>query len=258
MKSRNLVSIRLLDLVGIPYTVKFIERFGFKSEQIPKTLSLALGTASVTPLQLTVAYATFANGGFKIDPYIIEKITDSSDKLIAQSNPPVACDSCDAPQKAKRVISAELAYMITTVLKDVIQHGTATAAKVLARADIAGKTGTTNDQVDAWFAGFNSNLVATAWMGFDLNKSLHEYSVTAALPMWIDFMRVALAGQPEESMAMPEGIVTMSIDSETGALTNADNPDAVSEIFMKEHLPTEQGDGTGSTDSEDDIEQPLF
>ncbi|TAL59105.1 MAG: penicillin-binding protein 1A, partial [Legionella sp.] len=177
VQSKNLVSIRILDDIGIDYTLDFLSRFGFNKKTLPKGLSLALGSLSISPMDLTAAYAVFANGGFKVEPYLIDHITDSDGKILLQAKPTVVCNPCtdkdDTSTLAPRVLPADIAFLMNSALKDVIQHGTARAARVLNRQDIAGKTGTTNDQVDAWFAGFNSNLVVTAWIGFDTPKSLH-------------------------------------------------------------------------------------
>ncbi|WP_347251252.1 penicillin-binding protein 1A, partial [Legionella sp.] len=182
VRSRNLVSIRVLDDIGFDYAIDFISHFGFRKSSLPKALSLALGSLSVSPLDLTTAYAVFANGGYKVEPYLIDHITDNDGKILLQAKPTIVCkNNCD-PSKvdpsnlAPRVIPEDIAFLMNTALKDVIQHGTAHAAKVLNRQDIAGKTGTTNDQVDAWFAGFNSEIVVTTWVGFDTPQSLHEYA----------------------------------------------------------------------------------
>src|SRR3990167_5418857 len=183
MQSRNLVSIRLLALMGLPYTTDYLKRFGFSAAQLPPGLSLALGTATVTPLQMAQAYSIFANGGQKVVPYIIDTIRDTQDQIIYQARPLVACEeNCSREVvAAPRVISQKNAFLMTSALHDVIQHVTATLAKTLGRYDIAGKTGTTQNQVDAWFAGFTPDLVAVAWVGFPQPQSLHEYGPQAAL-----------------------------------------------------------------------------
>jgi penicillin-binding protein 1A len=231
--SRNLVSIRLLQQIGIPYVIDYLARFGFNRDQLPNSLSLALGTAEVSPLEMAAAYSIFANDGYQIKPYLIDKIVNFNDqKIIYQTKPLVADDT--APQ----VITKQNAYLINAALRDVIQNGTGKAAKTLQRNDIAGKTGTTNDQKDAWFSGFNGSLVVTTWMGFDQSQSLYEYAAQSALPMWINFMRVALKDQPETMMPQPDDIITVRIDKQTGLLARTDDPDSIFEIFRKEYAPT--------------------
>jgi penicillin-binding protein 1A len=246
--SRNMVSIRLLQQIGIPYAIDYLTRFGFKREQLPPTLSLALGTAEVTPLEMATAYSVFANGGYKVTPYFIDRVVDfNTQQIIYHANPQIAANDdlqqTDIKQQDKtapRVISSQNAYLINSALLDVIQHGTGKNALVLHRSDLAGKTGTTNSQKDAWFSGFNSNLVAIAWIGFDKPRSLYEYAVNAALPMWIDFMKTALQNQAEASMLQPSDIITVRIDKTTGLLAEANNQNAIFEIFRKEYIPTQQ------------------
>jgi penicillin-binding protein 1A len=249
--SRNLVSIRLLGLIGPSYAVHYAQRFGFTASQLPPELSLALGTANVTPLDMATGYAVFANGGYKVTPYIIDNIRNSQGQLVYQAKPLVACSDCiinpdptvpaePTPQDnshAPRVISAQNAFLITSALHDVIEHGTASDARSLKRGDLAGKTGTTQNQVDAWFVGYNTELVALTWMGFDQPQSLHEYGAQAALPMWIDFMASALKDRPELAQAQPPGIVTARIDAQTGSRASANDSNAIFEFFMKPYVP---------------------
>ncbi len=255
--SRNLVSIRLLGLIGTNYAVSYAQRFGFLPSQLPASLSLALGTATVSPLDMATGYSVFANGGFKIAPFIIDNIRNTQGQIMYQAKPLSACTNCDVPvvpfpppvkpatpavesAYAPRVISAENAYLITSALHDVIQHGTAIQARSLQRNDLAGKTGTTNNQVDAWFVGYNSDLVALSWVGFDQPQSLHEYGAQAALPMWIQFMQSALKGQPEHSLAEPADIVSLRIDPLTGSRAPDSDPAAITEYFMKDFVPKEE------------------
>ncbi len=227
-ESRNLVSIRLLRAVGIPYAVNYIQRFGFDAQQLPHALSLALGSNVVTPMQIAMGYAIFANGGYRVAPYFIGKITQDHQVLYqaAVTNPPA-------------VITPQNAYLVTQGLKSVITDGTAKAAKKLNRPDLAGKTGTTNNQVDAWFSGYNSNLLATVWVGFDNHEqSLHEYGAQAALPIWMEFMQSALANQPQATMPEPAGMVTARIDPQTGALASAGEKKAIFEVFSQDTMPT--------------------
>lgn len=258
IKSRNLVSIRLLKSIGIDNAMDFLDNFGFQTERLPKGLSLALGTGQITPLELTTAYCTFPNGGYRVSPNIITKIQDYQDTIIHESTPAVACASCDwlpetqpdSPfdipdlgeqsyiRRAPRVISPQLAYTMTSLLQDAVQQGTGRRLKHLNRTDLAGKTGTTNDKVDAWYAGFNADIVTTAWVGFDEHKSIKEYAASAALPMWMYYMENALKGKPNHSPIQPPGMVTVRIDPETGLLARAGQTDSIYEIFIEGQAPT--------------------
>lgn len=254
IKSRNTVSVRLLQLIGAKYAVSYAQHFGFSASQLPAELSLALGTASVTPLDMASAYAVFANGGFKVTPYIIDDIRNTQGQITYQAKPLVACQNCEtnpaipagAPAAdtghAPRAITAQNAFLITSTLHDVIQYGTAVEARNLKRNDLAGKTGTTNNQVDAWFVGYNTDLVALSWMGFDQPQSLHEYGAKAALPMWIQFIGAALKGQPEHPLPQPAGIVSVRIDPLTGARASQDDPQTMNEYFLEGHEPGENAD----------------
>lgn len=250
--SINLVSIRLLDQIKVPYAVKYAERFGFSPSQLPPSLSLALGTASVTPLQMAAAYSVFANGGFKIVPYAIDTIRNSHGDILYQSKPLTVCNNCQPlpgqdNAHAPRVISAQNAFLVTSALHDVIQYGTAIQARGLKRNDLAGKTGTTQNQVDAWFAGYNPDLVTLTWMGFDQPQSLHEYGNQAALPMWIEFMESALKGKPDHPLEQPAGIVSIKIDPLTGKRAAANDPVAQFEYFMTPYVPDEDKAATPAT-----------
>lgn len=263
VRSRNLVSIRILDDLGFDYAIDFAMRFGFHKAQLPRALSLALGSLAVSPIDLTAAYAVFANGGFKVEPYLIDKITDDEGKVLLQAKPAIVCDKCtqekdEAASLAPRVIPADVAFLMDTALKDVIQHGTGRAARVLNRQDIAGKTGTTNDQVDAWFAGFTPDLVVTTWMGYDAPQSLHEYAADLALPMWIDFMKVALNKVPEKNLPQPDNIVAVSIDPKTGMLAKPNQANAITEYFREQDVPTEEESGTESGNEESNSQESLF
>jgi penicillin-binding protein 1A len=230
--SRNLVSIRLLQQIEVPYAIDYIKHFGFEGSTLPDTLSLALGTASVTAMDMASGYAVFANGGFKVTPYIVESIRNTQNQLVYEAKPLVAHEN------AQRAISEQNAFLVTSVLHDVILRGTASSAMVLKRNDLAGKTGTTNNQYDAWFIGYNNNLVALTWMGFDQPQSLHEYGAQAALPIWIAFIDAALKNVMEQPIPQPTGILSVRIDPMTGALAAADMPDAIFEYFMQPYLPT--------------------
>jgi len=242
INSRNLVSIRLLAMIGVPYSVNYLQRFGFVPSQLPAGLSLALGTALVTPLQMSQAYAVFANGGMKVVPFIIDNIRNTAGDFIYQAKPLVACDDhCGKDTvPAQRVLSAQNAYLITSALRDVIQLGTAKLAKNLGRTDLAGKTGTTQNQVDAWFAGYNPDIVAITWVGFDQPQSLHEFGSQAALPMWMQFIENALKGKPDHPFLQPTGIVSVRIDPLTGKRASATDPTAMFESFMLPYVPDDE------------------
>jgi penicillin-binding protein 1A len=203
MKSKNMVSIRILHRIGANYGQEYTTRFGFDGSKNPPYLTLALGAGAVTPLQLAGGYAVFANGGYKINPYIISKITDTQGNILSQAYPDRAGD------QANRVIDERNAFLMDSMLKDVVRAGTASKAKVLNRPDLAGKTGTTNDSVDAWFAGYHPKIVAVSWVGFDQPKSLgsRETGGGVALPIWISYMQKALQDQPVLERPAPEGIL---------------------------------------------------
>lgn len=242
IESRNLVSIRLLQSMGIRYALDYVSRFGFDSSKLPHTLSLALGSGSVTPLQIVNGYAVFANGGYRVTPYLIDHVEDAEDKIIYKAHLPVVCENNCAPHQlqAPRVITPQNTYLITSALQDVIRKGTGEGALVLKRQDVAGKTGTTNEQMDAWFSGFNSDLVATVWVGFDSPESLYEYGAQAAIPIWVQFMQNALQGKPEDSMPQPPGIINVRIDPNSGALASPDQQNAIFELFSQQTAPTTQ------------------
>ncbi|MEQ8233986.1 MAG: penicillin-binding protein 1A [Gammaproteobacteria bacterium] len=280
-KSRNLVSIRLLRAIGIDFALDHVSRFGFDPDALPHNLSLALGSGEVTPLQLVGGYAVLANGGYRVEPHFIARIEDAEGNVLFAARPATVCRVCEQvaldadgepsdlsallempalpPEvSAPRVIAAENAWIMTSMLQDVIRRGTGQRARALGRGDLAGKTGTTNDQKDAWFSGFNRELATTVWVGFDRVQPLgrRETGAQAALPMWIDYMRVALEGTPEATMERPAGLVTVRIDPATGLLAGADHPDAIYESFRAAQVPPRGDDGgstttTGSTTSTD-------
>nr|WP_229483266.1 PBP1A family penicillin-binding protein [Massilia horti] len=202
--SKNVVSVRLLRKLSVPYAHDYLGRFGFDPARQPKNLTLALGTGAVTPQQMAGAYAVFANGGYKVQPYLIAKIEDANGRVVVESKPPAA------RQEEQRVLDPRNAFITDSMLRDVTRYGTAAkATEQLGRGDIAGKTGTTSDAMDGWFAGYSGTEVAVAWMGYDDPKSLggKEFGSTLALPIWIDYMRVALAKRPEYQRETPEGVV---------------------------------------------------
>jgi penicillin-binding protein 1A len=258
-KSRNLVSIRVLNSVGIRHATRFISRFGFDESEVPHDLSLALGSAEVSPLQQARGYAVFANGGYLVDPYVIQRIEDADGTVLYEADPVVACvpcvladrrvqqrDAADAedslaklPKQAEQTLEPRLVYQMNSILQDVIKKGTGVRARSLGRSDIAGKTGTTNDQRDAWFNGFNPDLVAVTWVGFDQLRPLgsRETGSSAALPLWIEFMGKALAGKPEKRLKRPRGLVTVKINAETGEPATEQDKDTIFEIFRSENAP---------------------
>jgi len=250
-RSRNLVSIRILRAIGAGYAATYAENFGFSSEELPHDLTLALGSASVTPLQMARAYAVLANGGYLIEPYLIRSIHNAGGEVVFMADAPVVCKHCPevldeintGMQKqvnlAPQVLSPRNVWLMTSMMRDVIQRGTGVKARVLGRSDLAGKTGTTNDQMDGWFSGFNHALVATAWVGFDKLEPLGrgETGGRSALPMWIDYMREALQGIEEVNLPPPEGLVTVRIDPVTGLLARSGQQDAIFETFTEETVP---------------------
>lgn len=270
--SRNLVSIRLLQAIGIPYARNFAAQFGLAADRMPNDLTLALGSATYTPLEIARGYAVFANGGFLVEPYFIAEVARPDGTVLFKAAPPVACPECAeakieaaaAPQAASpppppppvpgpaeratlpdgtplapRVMEPRLVYLMRDMLREVVSRGTGAKAAELGRGDLAGKTGTTNDEADAWFNGFNSSLVAISWVGFDQPQPLGRGEVggRAALPMWMDFMKVALDGVKEEIPERPPGLVTVRIDPETGKLAAAGAPEAIFEMVPAESVP---------------------
>jgi penicillin-binding protein 1A len=202
-RSKNVVAVRLLQAISPQYAQDYLQRFGFAAAKHPANLTMILGSGSVTPLQMASAYAVFANGGFTVTPRLIEKITDAGGKVLWEAPPP------PARQEAQRAIDARNAFIIDSMLRQVVSSGTgALASQRLGRSDLAGKTGTTSDAVDGWFAGYSGNLVAVSWMGYDQPKSLggREFGATLALPIWIDYMRQALSGKSPSERKPPPGI----------------------------------------------------
>ena len=257
--SRNVVSVRVLKDIGREYARGYAERFGFDPARLPDNLTLALGTGESTPLEMAAAFAVFANGGYRVAPYLIDRIEDAVGELAYVADPRRACDDrcqrqslAPAPDGAAvaawlppenlapRVLDRRTHYQISSMLRDVVRAGTARRAQVLGRRDLAGKTGTTNEQRDAWFSGFQSRLVATAWIGRDDNEKLgrNEVGGVAALPMWIDFMRAALESAPEApAPEPPPGIVTARIDPENGLLARPGDRHSMVETFREELVP---------------------
>ena len=320
IKSRNLVSIRLLRDIGIGYAVRYAQQFGFQRASLPRDLSLALGSGTLTPMELARGYTVFANGGYLVEPYLIDHVLGPDGRIIMTAHPSQVCVACieqlEASQQAEaeksadsepdqsltdktpavskeeaeqiaaaretaqleleemelaereqvlqgplqrqvaaRVIDPQVAFLMNTMMRDVILQGTGRGALVLQRKDLAGKTGTTNDQRDAWFAGFNRNVVTIAWAGFDNPQPLgdRETGSRAALPMWIDYMRAALAEREEMPLIQPPGIVTVRIDTRTGELAEADSSEAMFEYFRSDHVPTGKADTQVAEDPDGEV-----
>ncbi len=295
VKSRNLVSIRVLQAIGLRHATRYAQRFGLKKENMPYDLSLALGSGTFTPLEIARAYSVFSNGGYLVEPYYLERIESGNNDVIFKHNPYLVCQGCDdetlnsenpdseeelavatgaevgvhAAQAATetevteltaepaqgfeiveeimpilyapRVISEQNAFIMRSIMREVVSRGTAVRAKALGRNDIGGKTGTTNDQIDAWFSGFNDSIVTTGWVGFDNQQTLgrRETGGRAALPMWVEYMRVALDGMPETIEDQPEGLVTVRIDAETGKRATRDTVNSRFELFREQNAPPE-------------------
>ena len=301
VNSRNLVSIRLLREIGVEYARDFTERFGFDRSEMPANLSLALGSASLTPLSMARGYAVFANGGYLVTPQFIRRISDSEGRKVFETLPSVICDDCEeeslpeedvavvekvepefrpldisagdeqlddlaglrrqqAPELkiegtlAQQTISPQNAYLVRSMMMDVVRRGTGVRAMQLGRKDLAGKTGTTNEQRDAWFSGYNDHLVTSVWVGFDNHEPMgrRELGGRAALPVWMEFMAIALEGTEDRPPAMPEGLAQAKIDPETGMLALLDNDDAIMEIFQAGRLPPMQ-----QMDQGEDQDAPL-
>ncbi|HEY8606933.1 MAG TPA: penicillin-binding protein 1A [Noviherbaspirillum sp.] len=244
-KSKNMISIRILHKIGAKYGQEFSTRFGFEADKNPPYLTLALGAGAVTPLQVAGAYSVFANGGYRVSPYIISRITDSTGRVLSEVAP------ARAGEEANRVIDERNAFLMDSMLKDVVRHGTATRALVLKRTDIAGKTGTTNDSFDAWFAGYSPKLVGVAWMGFDQPRNLgnKETGGGLALPIWISYMQKALKDVPVEERPIPPGVIQVA-----GDYYYAENPPGtgVRSLGLGEQPPQEE------EAAKDEVKNELF
>jgi penicillin-binding protein 1A len=290
-----------MSALGPAYATQYIERFGFPAGSLPRNLSLALGAAQVSPLEMTSAYAVFANGGFRVEPYYVQRVTAPDGSVVLEAQPRFVCRECvqptqveggattsmlDAPIRAAssdetrwggltylkedaiapQAISPQNEFLMTDMMSDVVRRGTAARAAQLNRGDLAGKTGTTNDRRDAWFAGYTPQLVATAWVGFDQERSLGpgEQGSRTALPMWIYFMAEALRGVPEQRRAPPPGIVSMRVSADTGLAARPGDPNAIFESFMAGRLPPEaMDDGApmnldGDENRDEQSEDSLF
>ena len=260
--SRNLVSIRLLRNIGITKARDMAVQFGFKPEELPHSLPLALGSGSATPLRMAQAYAVFANGGYRVEPFLIDRIETETGAVIYQSTPEEACPTCPVESSTNRVLTARAHYMMHSMLQDVIRKGTATRALELKRSDLGGKTGTTNENRDAWFNGYAPALVAVAWLGKDSSKPLggDETGGHAALPVWINFMREALKGVPEFSFPIPPDLTEDSMklpdDGEDGDA--AQELDALDDELNQNHDPASGSAGQTLPGSLDKPIESLF
>jgi len=257
--SRNLISIRLLRDIGADYAVEYAKKFGFEDGMLHKNLSLALGSGSAAPWDMATAYSALANGGYRVKPYIITRVEDARGNILSQADPATVCETCifedievgtetTGLNAAKRIMTPQNNYIMNSLLRDVVKHGTGRKAMSLGRNDLAGKTGTTNDQLDAWFNGFHPELVAISWVGFDKPRSLGRYETggRAALPMWIDFMKVALKGLPDSPQQLPVDMVTVKIDPDTGKLARPEATNAIYETFREQMAPTEMAPVPGT------------
>jgi penicillin-binding protein 1A len=274
VQSRNLVSIRLLREVGMRPVIDYVQNFGFAKDQLPNNLTLALGSMQATPLEVATGFAVFANGGYKIEPYYIDRIEGPAGQIVYSAEPRAVCAECVSPvetaseaerakntdvsatvvppsplppgarrtEPAERVISPQVSFLMNDMMREVITRGTGRRALALGRSDLRGKTGTTNLSVDTWFNGFNDSLVASVWVGMDDPAPLGETEEGArtAVPIWVDFMREALRGVPEKPRSVPEGIVEMKINARTGGTNDADL-DPLFEYFRSDKLPTAEG-----------------
>lgn len=311
-QSTNYIAIRILDSMGVGTAIRELDRFGFDTSAFPRDLTVALGSHALTPMEITRAYAVFANGGHLIEPHFIERVEDADGNVLFEARPLTVCRECEnlkiletlgtnvlteeaeavlageslealqlaaaenndgfpeeaaiellpapesiRPPAAPRVLDERTAYIMDNILRDVVKEGTGRRARSLGRNDLAGKTGTTNDSIDTWFAGYNQSIVATTWMGFDNNSTLgrNEQGSNSSLPIWIEFMQTALKGAPELYPEQPPGIVTVRINSKTGLRTDANDPDAMFEVFRAEEVPP-RGDGDFAIPGEDSEGDP--
>jgi penicillin-binding protein 1A len=256
-KSKNMVSIRLLQAIGPHYAQDYIQRFGFDPKMHPAYLTMALGAGSATPLQMASAYSTFANGGFRVKPWFIERVEDNRGQTLYAAKPETA------GVDAERVIDERNAFIMTTLMRDVVRYGTAAKAMALGRNDLAGKTGTTNDHIDAWFCGFNARLVAVSWIGFDTPANLgnNETGGVSALPIWMNYAGKVLKGVPETELTPPSGVVAVNINPATGLRDASSGSSHVLEWFYQESQPP-TGDDTSfardGTRTGEDAKSQIF
>jgi len=255
-KSKNMVSIRLLQAIGPNYAQDYIQRFGFDPKMHPAYLTMALGAGSATPLQMAAAYSVFANGGYRVKPWFISRVEDNKGQTLYAAKPETA------GVDAERVLDERNAFLMTTLMRDVVRYGTAAKAMSLGRQDLAGKTGTTNDHIDAWFAGFMGRLVAVSWIGFDTPSGLgaNETGGVAALPMWMAYASKVLKGVPETEIAAPSGVVAVNINPVTG-LREPSGASRTTEFFYQESQPPIGEDGSFARDGSrppEEVKNQIF
>jgi len=254
MKSKNLVTVRVMQAITPKYAQDYISRFGFDPKLHPPYLPMALGAGAATPMQMVAAYAVFANGGYHVTPYLIDRVVDSRGNVLSKAEPALAGTT------AERVIDPRNAFIMTTMLRDVVRAGTGARAMQLGRQDLAGKTGTTNESVDAWFCGFNASEVAVAWIGFDQPRSLgnQETGAVAALPIWMAYMAKSLKGVPEAPLKTPDGVLVARINAESGLREN--DGGGVAEYFYAEFPPRAREDALApaNTQAPREVRNQLF
>ncbi len=283
-RSRNMVSIRLVQQMGVNPTRSFLARFGFERRDLPAVASIALGSYATTPLKMAESYAVLANGGYHVQPFVIDRIEDRSGRTIFEHPRVVVCDTeCERQRvqaqsteedvealslsdfsiddgkvstDAPRVVDERANFILDSILKDVIQRGTGRRARVLERPDIGGKTGTTNGPVDAWFSGYQRNVTTSVWVGYDSAQKLgsNEYGGSAALPIWINYMRAALQDEPVYERSIPDGVVSVRINPENG-LRSHDNQNSVQEYFRREFLPEYESNAIQDIYQSDETQQ---
>jgi penicillin-binding protein 1A len=248
-KSKNMVSIRILQAITPQYAQDYITRFGFDADRHPPYLTMALGAGSATPLQMARAFSVFATGGYRTEPYVIQRIVDDHGNVLAKAQPALAGD------ESLRVIDARNAFIMDSMMHDVIRAGTAARAMTLQRQDLAGKTGTTNDYIDAWFSGYQPTLLAVAWVGFDQPKKLGpgETGSVAALPIWINYMSKVLKGTPEMVLRSPEGIAVAKVNE-----NGFQSPDGKPEFFFRENVPPMQVQSDPTARTAEEVKNQLF
>jgi penicillin-binding protein 1A len=229
-KSKNMVSIRILEAIGPKYAQDYVVKFGFDADKQPPYLTMALGAGSVTQWQMVRAYAVFANGGYLVQPYFIQRVVDDHGNALGSAEPQHAGD------ENLRVIDARNVFIMDNMMQDVTRVGTGARAAKLKRHDVAGKTGTTNEFVDAWFCGYTPSLVGIAWVGYDQPKSLgrNQTGSAVALPIWLDYMEVALKSIPEILRPVPDGVVAVQTGPDP---SQPDASKATSEYFYREYVP---------------------
>jgi penicillin-binding protein 1A len=256
VRSKNLVSVRILQAISPHYAQDYIARFGFNPKLHPPYLTMALGAGNVTPMQMASAYSVFANGGYRVPSYFIERVVDARGNMVMEALPQ------RAGENAERVIDARNAFIMTSIMRDVVRMGTGARAMKLGRNDLAGKTGTTNDFIDAWFCGYNADIVAVSWIGFDTPHTLgrNETGASAALPIWMGYVGTALNGVPEQLFAPPAGVVTARVDPDTG-LRAAHGQSGIADFFYQEFPPPENAVASavlGGDNPSEDVRNRLF